>query len=474
MMIKMKYEISNKIFDQKFVLDYERRMSFQKIRLFDYAIQFDIPLLLDIDLGLQLYRIKDGIVTHWVEKNMSHKLHEKAYQFFKDPKSKDQVDKLINYIETSLSKLTNLSEFIPNYSTFLDEELRSAYVEFCKIEKEISFMNQLLFIYFENAITDALKFLLNGQEIEQLEDLSLQTETIPLDVYYLDICSYLANEINIEELYSKYVHFGMVDVIDKSLSKEKLNNDIEMIKIKDPSLFKKEIEAKYIKNRLKVKNVFSKIEAETHLYSLIKYYYTYSNKKEWKNFIREKSSYKLSKLLSEIAQRRSLTLKDLSYLKEEEICQIITKNNSNLENIKRRTENSIYIIYQNHIEVIDEKKLLDNIDLFLSNKDQDIKGDVACNGKIQGRVCIILSNQDFYKFKEGDIIVTPTTRPDYVPLMGKCSAIVTNEGGILSHAAILSREFNKPCIIGTRIATTVLNDGDLIEVDAFNGIVTKK
>ena len=57
------------------------------------------------------------------------------------------------------------------------------------------------------------------------------------------------------------------------------------------------------------------------------------------------------------------------------------------------------------------------------------------------------------------------------PLISKVKAIVTNEGGILCHAAIIAREFKKPCIVGTKIATQVLHDGDLVEVDANKGIV---
>lgn len=72
---------------------------------------------------------------------------------------------------------------------------------------------------------------------------------------------------------------------------------------------------------------------------------------------------------------------------------------------------------------------------------------------------------------EGEILVTGMTRPEYVPLMKKAAAIVTDEGGITCHAAIVSRELKKPCIIGTKIATQVLNDGDLVEVDAERGVV---
>ena len=63
------------------------------------------------------------------------------------------------------------------------------------------------------------------------------------------------------------------------------------------------------------------------------------------------------------------------------------------------------------------------------------------------------------------------TNPDMVVTMQKSSAIVTNEGGITCHAAIISRELEKPCIIGTKIATQVLKDGMLVEVDANKGVI---
>jgi len=101
----------------------------------------------------------------------------------------------------------------------------------------------------------------------------------------------------------------------------------------------------------------------------------------------------------------------------------------------------------------------------------EIKGQVANKGKVQGIVRVIINPKKFAIFNKGDILVTVSTRPDFVPLMKFASAIITEEGGITSHAAIVSRELKKPCIIGTKIATQVLKDGDLVEVDANKGIV---
>ena len=103
--------------------------------------------------------------------------------------------------------------------------------------------------------------------------------------------------------------------------------------------------------------------------------------------------------------------------------------------------------------------------------DQDIRGMVACKGKVTGRVSVVLQPSDFPKVKSGDVLVASMTRPDFSPIFSLVGAIVTNEGGVTCHAAIVSRELGVPCIIGTKIATQVLHDGDLVEVDADHGVV---
>jgi len=101
-----------------------------------------------------------------------------------------------------------------------------------------------------------------------------------------------------------------------------------------------------------------------------------------------------------------------------------------------------------------------------------LKGATAFIGKVQGYAKIIFSpTKENKKFKPGDILITSMTTPDFVPLMRKAAAVVTDEGGLLCHAAIIAREMKKPCIIGTKIATHILKDGDLVEVDAEKGMV---
>lgn len=86
---------------------------------------------------------------------------------------------------------------------------------------------------------------------------------------------------------------------------------------------------------------------------------------------------------------------------------------------------------------------------------------------------LLLGGQDINKVKSGDILIAVMTFPNFIPAMEKAAAFVTDEGGILCYAAIVAREMKKPCMIGTKIATKIFKDGDMVEVDANLGSVKK-
>ena len=104
-----------------------------------------------------------------------------------------------------------------------------------------------------------------------------------------------------------------------------------------------------------------------------------------------------------------------------------------------------------------------------------VKGLPASPGKAAGRAHVIENPEDIDDFKEGEILVTTMTAPDWVPAMKKAKAIVTDAGGMTCHASIVSRELGIPCIVGTKSrseeATKTITDGQMITVDATNGIV---
>jgi phosphohistidine swiveling domain-containing protein len=102
-----------------------------------------------------------------------------------------------------------------------------------------------------------------------------------------------------------------------------------------------------------------------------------------------------------------------------------------------------------------------------------IKGMTAFPGKVQGRVQIVFNPAEISSLPSGTVLVAGMTRPDYLHLFKAAIAVVTDAGGVLSHAAITARELNKPTVTGTEIATKVLKDGDLVEVDADKGLITR-
>lgn len=101
-----------------------------------------------------------------------------------------------------------------------------------------------------------------------------------------------------------------------------------------------------------------------------------------------------------------------------------------------------------------------------------IQGRMAClGGIIRGHAKICMDKAEIGKVKRGDILVAQYTTPDFVPAMEKAAAIVADQGGLSSHAAIVSRELGVPCVIGTENGTRVIKDNDLLEVDARTGLV---
>ncbi|MFH1848917.1 MAG: PEP-utilizing enzyme [archaeon] len=100
----------------------------------------------------------------------------------------------------------------------------------------------------------------------------------------------------------------------------------------------------------------------------------------------------------------------------------------------------------------------------------DFRGARACPGLVRGRARVILDPKNG-TIEKGEILIAPMTRPEYVPLMRRAAGVVTDEGGVISHAAIISRELGIPCVVGTKIATKVLKTGMHIELNANHGVV---
>lgn len=179
-------------------------------------------------------------------------------------------------------------------------------------------------------------------------------------------------------------------------------------------------------------------------------------------------------LASEVARRANISKELSKYISYKELLNYFEKNI--VPDIKTLNKRKNYFIITNdgilYEPILDyAKRYSYSIKKIKTEKIFEIKGQMAYKGSIKGEAQIIKSKDAFDKFREGNILVTGMTTPDFLPIMKKASAFITDEGGITCHAAIVAREMRKPCIIGTKIATEVLKSGDLVEIDADKGIV---
>jgi len=200
------------------------------------------------------------------------------------------------------------------------------------------------------------------------------------------------------------------------------------------------------------------------------------------NFADEATNYcihNLDSLFNEIAKRLDINHEQLVSMRVNEVGKSLKENQltvpKNELDLRLKdhalifTDGESKILIREELENYKKSQIIEKFDT-LVNK---LKGVTAFSSeeKVIGKVRIIKDVDNLKNFKQDEILVTPMTNPTYIQIMEKSKAIITDEGGMLCHAAIISREMEKPCIIGTKIATQILKDGDLIEVDANKGTI---
>ncbi len=183
-----------------------------------------------------------------------------------------------------------------------------------------------------------------------------------------------------------------------------------------------------------------------------------------------------SKVIKRLETIFGISYENLKYLFTEEL-EDLEKNADELASLSEKRKKEGFLIYVNNlgIKILDKvKERILEAEIQDQAQDEKIEGFVAFKGKkkkYKGKVNVVIVPKDGKDFKKGDFLVTAMTSPDFIHYIKKAGAIITNEGGITSHAAIIARELEKPCIIGTKIATQVLKDGDLVELDMEKGTV---
>lgn len=235
----------------------------------------------------------------------------------------------------------------------------------------------------------------------------------------------------------------------------------------------KEKPQKAIKNQ---KEIAKKLKIDNDLLKLFQIYAEITFLKGYRKDALFFGCYARDLIFKEISDRLNIPLKFLRYVYFTEMKGLILKKIVPKDLYKRFTFHLYLYQEGKRSKILVSTKAKEFIRKLKWQKQEikeikELKGMCASPGKIKGRVVIVNIVEDMKKIKKGEILVSEATSPDLMPAIKKASAIVTNVGGITCHAAIVSREFNIPCIIGTKIATKVLKDGDLVEIDAGKGVV---
>ncbi|MDP2642765.1 MAG: PEP/pyruvate-binding domain-containing protein [Candidatus Peregrinibacteria bacterium] len=173
-----------------------------------------------------------------------------------------------------------------------------------------------------------------------------------------------------------------------------------------------------------------------------------------------------------IAKKNDLSVNLVNAMRKNEIKSALNGNTTvTVDELSQRLKGCVYIKEKDEWNLYTGDKFTYWKNKLQGTHDGEVSGDVAFPGIVAGKVVIHLSWTDITEVQEGDVLVTGMTNPQMIPMLKKAAAIITDEGGITCHAAIISRELKKPCIVGTKNATQILKNGDYVEVDANNGVV---
>lgn len=480
-------EAQTKSLESKWKYSCTRRMSYQKVRLYHLGLA-EFGKVFGFTMEHELYRVKGGDNAQYYLKSeidvMRDSLKVKLTQ---GTKSADEVLAIFESIESKFVEYSSFCKKLKlDYSKDTNADLDKALRLFYEADSRIHIFYWVLFNDVEEVLVECAIELLESEfgtdESKQIiSTLSEPTKIIPLDMeklsmYEVALLKGDAQKRGLKKHSETFSYMPMYDVdfepytmqhFEMELANTLSKNSAEQIQAKI-----NQIKRTYEERSEKVATELNKIKGKKP-YAIAKCVTIFASQKDRKPYVRDNGNRYVKPLFIEISKRIGLTLSQALILTKEELSELLTSGKkADADEMISRIKNSAFYCDEKNIVVLTNEQFLAKLDENLKEKSiTELKGLAVSPGKARGKVALVLSNTDFRKFYEGDILVSSSTRPDFVPLMKMAAAIVTDEGGLLSHAAIVSRELKKPCVVGTKIATQTLKDGDMVEVDAVTGII---
>ena len=397
---------------------------------------------------------KKGVVTWCIQEKAFFDYGRKFLNIYKDPKKEKMMAKDIEKALMFLKRLERQQEKT-NFQNLPNKDLINQHRELYKA---------FLDYYTMGAIGTPLSFVAESDlRAKGLTEEELNILTTPSQISYVSRADdYLLKTKNIKEFINKYFwinnNYSATCVVSEEEIKKRLN-----------SLLSK---SSTFSSNAKVKVKVKLSRGYKRLVELLKHYAIYKDdrKKEILIYL-----HYVDRILKEIARRMNLDIDEVRASFPWEIGDILRAKLTK-EKLEKRLQYSVIAWEKNKdkASVLNEKdgkkweqKTLSKV----NGKIKEIKGNAASPGRVRGKVKILFKAGESGQLKKGEVLVTFMTSPDFMPAIRKCSAIVTNLGGVTCHAAIISRELKLPCIVGTKFATQILKDGDLVEVDANKGVI---
>ncbi len=222
--------------------------------------------------------------------------------------------------------------------------------------------------------------------------------------------------------------------------------------------------------------LFKELDVDEKHRHLFRVFSEFMVSKFYRRYAQLRSLYALRRVFTEIAKRFGITPAQARLLLTQEYRGLLADGTFDTGQLQERSKFLVLYAEKGRNVILTfaaARELAASAEEKVDTSARELKGQCACLGKVQGAVKIILSAADMPKMRPGDVLVAIATNPDVVPAMRKAGAIVTEQGGVTCHAAIVSRELGIPCLIGIKHATRFFRDGDFVEVDASSGMIRR-
>jgi phosphohistidine swiveling domain-containing protein len=391
-------------------------------------------------------------------------------------KGKNEFLEASNFVFENGKKL-EVEELFPEYKKYINT-LRSSW-------SEIFIQPWAIDNFFVPEIEKILLGQVGKEKFEEFWEIAnLPTDYIATQRAQLRVLSDFIDgrlEENIDEIVREYCWMAVYNFCDKPLGSDYFFDIVTDLSVAQAKEKRSEI-IEYVENsKKKFEKMLSEIEDRKlrELLQIINFYVVFRTERI--EIVKE-GLFKMKSFFDRLVEyaKREISenweFNDVLYLTSKEIFDHFEKESNfpELEIVRKRLSSDYIHVYESDRfflleDAVEIGIILDQVS---SNLDiEEFSGVVASKGKAVGVAKIVSHMKYVSKVGDGEILIAPMTFPEYLPAMKKAAAFVTNEGGITCHAAIISREMKKPCIIGTKIATQVLKDGDLVEVDADKGVV---